>query len=46
MKPRRLDAVDVMMSFRAGPECLVAVRRMQRFLELDECARVSVCVEI
>ena len=45
MKPRRLDAVDVMMSFRAGPECLVAVRRMQRFLELDECARVPVPVD-
>ena len=29
----------------AGPECLVAVRRMQRFLELDECASVPECDE-
>jgi ATP-binding cassette subfamily C (CFTR/MRP) protein 4 len=46
-----LNALRQIVSFgcayfaMAGPECLVAVRRMQRFLELDECARVPECDE-
>ena len=46
-----LNALRQIVSFgcayfaMAGPECLVAVRRMQRFLELDERARVPECDE-
>ena len=46
-----LNALRQIVSFgcayfaMAGPECLVAVRRMQRFLELDECIRTPVPVD-